>query len=394
MALYATLLAVAAILFMVPDLAAAGAAAGLIFLVSFALAHWTALLARRRAEASPGSFKTPFFPLVPVVGVVSCGGLAVFQAVTVPAAGAISGVWLGLGVILYFSLFASRAEVVDAFAEANDPKLVRLRGRTPVVLVPVANPESAVGLVEVADAIAPAEFGRVLLLTVMRKPDRPSAETPEKVRAAQQVLSEAVTAALWSGHSPEALMTIASDPWQEIQRITRTRACESVLLGLTKLDESKTLDQLENFLNSVDCDVAVLNAPVGWRLSDVRRVVVPVGGRGRQHELRARLLGSLARSASRELDFVQVVAESTSPSELDEAKKRLTRRAEEEFRQGARVEILLSDDPVKAVLDHAEAADLMVLGLPRVGGRTLFGEVAVRIARQARGATIMLSQAR
>jgi hypothetical protein len=37
---------------------------------------------------------------------------------------------------------------------------------------------------------------------------------------------------------------------------------------------------------------------------------------------------------------------------------------------------------------------LMVLGLPRLGGRTLFGEVAVRIARQAPGATIMLSQAR
>ncbi len=65
MALYATLLAVAAILFMVPDLAAAGGAAGLIFLVSFALAHWTSLLARRRMTGDKPTFKTPFFPSCP-----------------------------------------------------------------------------------------------------------------------------------------------------------------------------------------------------------------------------------------------------------------------------------------------------------------------------------------
>ena len=37
-------------------------------------------------------------------------------------------------------------------------------------------------------------------------------------------------------------------------------------------------------------------------------------------------------------------------------------------------------------------ADLLVLGLPRVDGKTLFGEFAMNVARRAGCATVMLSQ--
>jgi basic amino acid/polyamine antiporter, APA family len=392
MALYATLLAVAAILFMVPDLAAAGAAAGLIFLVSFGLAHWTAFLARRRGGAAPGAFKTPLFPLVPVLGIASCGALAIFQAVAVPAAGAISGVWLGLGVILYFAIFASRAEIVDAVAEAHDPHLVRLRGRTPVVLVPVANPENAAGLVDVASALAPPAVGRVVLLSVMRRPEVVGDVVPDALKAAQRVIGDAMTRALGSGHQPEALITIADAPWDEIMRLARSRQCECILLGLTKLSEAQTLDHLESLLNKVECDVAVLNAPRGFRLDRAKRVLVPVGGRGSQHELRARLLGSLGRTAPREITFMRVLEAETPTQELEDTKLRLRALAEEETRGHPQIEVVASPNPSATVLERASQNDLLVLGLPRVGGRKLFGEFAVKLAQGAPCATIMLSQ--
>jgi APA family basic amino acid/polyamine antiporter len=394
MALYATLLAVVAILFMVPDLAAAGAAAGLIFLVSFALAHWTAYLARKRGGSAPGAFRTPFYPLFPVLGMLACGALALFQAVTVPAAGAISAVWLGLGVILYFSLFASRARVVDAHAEARDPALLRLRGRVPVVLVPVANPDSAVGLVEVASALAPSEVGRVLLLSVVRLRPNGSDDVAPVLGSAQRVLGDAVTAALGAGHRPEALMTIAQDPWREIERVARSREVEGILLGLTKLGESQTLEHLERLLNRVDCDVAVLNAPKGFRLDEVENVLVPVGGRGSQQQLRARLLGSLGRTRPRKIRFLRALPKTTTVAQLEDARRGLTRIAEEEARGKSDVDVLATEDPVGAVLEQARDAELLVLGLPRLGGRALFGEVALRIAREAPCATVMLSQAR
>lgn len=392
MALFATLLAVVSILFMVPDLAAAGAAAGLIFLVSFALAHWTAYLARKRGGPSE-AFRAPLFPLVPVVGGVSCVALAAFQAVTVPAAGGVSAVWLGLGVLLYVAAFSTRAQVVDARAEARDPGLLRLRGRSPMVLVPVANPESAAGLVEVASALAPPQVGRVLLLSVM-KPSAPSDAPPPGLLRAQGVLTDAVTRALGRGHRPEALLTIAESPWDEIERVARWRQCEGILLGLTRLDESSTLHELERLLGQVDCDVAVLNAPPGFDLAEVERVLVPTGGGGRQHELRARLLGTLHRNTRRPIEYLRVLPTESTAAQIRDAERTLGRVAQDEAGARHTVSVLSSADPVQAVLGAAAGADLVVLGLPRVGGKALFGQFAVDVARRAPCATIMLSQGR
>ncbi len=391
LALFATLLAVAAILFMVPDLAAAGAATGLIFLVSFALAHWTAYLARRRGGATD-AFRAPWFPLFPVLGGIACVALAAFQAVTVPAAGAISAVWLGLGVLLYVAAFASRAEVLDARAEARDPALLKLRGRSPMVLVPVANPDSATGLVEVASALAPPEVGRVLLLSVMRRPTEVGDGPPESLVRSQSVLTEAIARALGRGHSPEALMTIADSPWREIERVAKVRQCECILLGLTRLDETRTLNELEHLLNGVDCDVAVLNAPLGFDLSAVRRVLVPAGGRGGQHELRARLLGSLRRSARRDIEFLRLLPAGASDEAVKDAERALLRLANDEAGGKPHVSVRSASDAVEAVVDAAQGADLLVLGLPRIDGRALFGDFAIKVASRAPCATIMLSQ--
>ena len=142
MAIYATALSMAFLLLMVADVSAAGAAASLIFLISFALVHWTNLLARRRTRTK-APFEVPWFPLVPVVGGLACTALAVYQIIDTPVAGGVIAVWFGLGAMLYYALFAGRAETVDAFKEAYDPRLALLRGRSPLVLVPVANPASA-----------------------------------------------------------------------------------------------------------------------------------------------------------------------------------------------------------------------------------------------------------
>jgi len=283
MALYATALALAATLLALPGVAAAGAAASLVFLVSFALAHWTAYLARKRSGGRRLPFRTPWFPAVPVVGGSACLGLALFQAVAVPAAGAIVAVWLGLGVLLYMSLFARQAERVDAFEQAADPDLVRLRGRSPLVLVPVANPDSAAALVAVAGALAPPEVGRVLLLSVLAPPEAP--EDPARAEAhvlqAQAVLGRALASSFSTGHLPEALLTVAPTPWAEIARVARTHHCESLVLGLQRLDvqaEEEGGGRLEGLLNEVDCDVGVVRAPPGWSLAEAGRVLVPVGG--------------------------------------------------------------------------------------------------------------------
>ncbi len=147
---------IAVITIAIGDVAAAGAASSLVFLVSFALAHWASILATRRSERRT-------FRALPLAGGVLCVGLAVFQAVAVPAAGSVVLLWLLLGIALYLTLFAPDARLVDVRAEARDPDLARLRGRSPLVLVPIANPASAASLVDLAATLRTPGVGRILL---------------------------------------------------------------------------------------------------------------------------------------------------------------------------------------------------------------------------------------
>jgi len=401
MAIYASVLALVVILLLVPDLAGAGAAASLIFLISFALAHWTGFLARRRARGKEGVFRTPWFPAVPVVGGVACASLAVFQAFAVPTAGGITLVWLALGVLLYFALFARRAAMVDAFAEAADPDLVRYRGRSPLVLVPVANPASAPALVAVARALAPPDVGRVLLLSVVRHggATADSEAIQRAVSLAQEVLQEALTRAMSEGQSPEALMTVAPAPWDAIVRVAESYKCESLLLGLHKLnggsaDEPGAIEgaPLERLLNEVDADVTILRAPPGWRLDEARRVLIPIGGKGQQDELRARLLGSLCRTAERELTFLQVLPRDAAEVAVQEARRTLARLATLESPTAPETVVVRSANVVQTIGELADERDLLLLGLPRMRGRKLLGELAIQVARRVRCATIMISR--
>ena len=378
------------LLLVVPDVAAAGAAASLIFLISFALTHWTSILARTRRQ-TPAPFQTPFFPLIPVVGGACCAGLALFQAVSVPTAGLISAVWLGLGGLLYWALLARRARVVDASAEALDPQLLQMRGRSPLVLVPVANPQNAAAMVAVAHALAPPGVGRVLLLSVVAAPDDgwQAGDSPRSLRDTQAVLREAVTASFAAGLSPEALMTIAPQPWPEIVRVSRLHRCESLLLGLSDVNSA----YLEELISSVACDVVVLHAPSGWHAAGVHRVLVPTRGLGAHDKFRARLLGSLCRTGEREVTFLQVLPERESALQCERAQRRLAQFADEEVPNRASALVVRHDKPIEEIARRAEHFDLVVLGLERIGkNRRRFGQLAPVLAQRIDCATVMISR--
>ena len=376
-----------------PDVAAAGAAASLIFLLTFALAHVINMLMRHRGDDARMAFRVPGYPAVPIVGALACIGLAIFQGLAVPAAGAITGAWLAFGVLLFLVLFGRRARVVDAAAEASDPNLLRLRGRSPLVLVPIANPENARSMVFVADALVPTRVGRVLLLSVVQSAADGTGDVSRRLANAQQVLQESLTASFSSGLVPEALVTIAPEPWTEIARVARRYGCQSMLLGLTHFAEAETTEHLESLADRVNCDMVIVRpSHTGWQVTEVRRVLVPVGGHGDYDALRARLVTSLHGAAQPEIIFMRVMPAKTPPSTVQRMQRALLRYALEEA-PVARAEIVLNDDVAAAISEHARAYDLVVLGLGRAGGGGhIFGQVPLRTARETSCTLIIISR--
>jgi amino acid transporter len=378
------MMAVTALLF--GNVAAAGAASSLIFLISFSMVHWTAALASSRSgETRP--------PIIPWVGGLLCLGLATFQAFIVPEAGSVIVVWLAIGAILYLTVFASGASLVDASAEARDPDLARLRGRSPLVLVPIANPARAASLVDVAATIRTPGTGRVLLLSVVQPQPAGAEDAPPALRDAEAVLGESLQRSFESSLVPETLFTIASDVAGEIARVADVQSCETILMGLPDITEPGTEAKFERLLAGLDMDVVIVRAPRRWRMDSATRVLVPLGGRRAHSRLRARLLASLSRSGERSLTFLHAVAPDTSPSERKQTERELMNLARDEAAGPYVVEVEATDNPVGAILGRAAEADLVVMGMERrARGQRPLGDLALAIAQQTDVPLVLISR--
>ncbi|NOZ85299.1 MAG: amino acid permease [Deltaproteobacteria bacterium] len=383
----------ALVLVAVPDVAAAGAMASLIFLASFALAHGIAYLARRRVGANR-AFLTPAFPLVPAVGGTACVALALFQALAVPAAGALAALWLSLGAVLFVTRIGARARVFDASSEAMDPQLVKLRGRSPLVLVPIANPANTETLVTMANALAPQAVARVLLLSVVRPPENwVSGEQPQQLTDAQSILGSALSTAFAVKSAPQALITIGEDPWKEIADVASSYRCESLLLGLGNLEEDLMTGPLEKLISEVETDVVILRAPGRWDPKSAENILVPSGGRRDQSPIRARLLGSICRSGKHEVTYLRVLTENQDAETEIRIKRELKKLARDEAPGISHVEVFHSQDLVAKITDRARASDLLILGLQRLGRRNkVFGERVLEIARRTDCPLMMISR--
>lgn len=395
-AVSASALTLVAILLMLPDLATAGAAASLIFLVTFSLVHVMAYLARTRGGGETDHFRTPWFPLVPAAGVLTCVALALFQAFEVPRAGEIIGLWLALGGLLYYAVFSSGAEAADAYFEGADPALAKLRGRSPLVLVPVSNPATAASMVRIAAALAPPKFGRVMLLSVLQRDAAVEAAIDPNATMVGKQISRGLAALFREGQEPETLITVADRPWPEITRVAREHGCASVLLGLPPLDErddgGPLAADLERLLAEIGRDVVIVRSAQEFQLDNVQRIVVAMGDALEHDALRTRLLGSLFRTAAREVQFVRVLPEGTPPQDLRALETKLLALAREETPgNSGTATVKVDDDVVRAVVEVADAADLLILGLSRHQGRRLIRETALRIATRTQAATILVS---
>ncbi len=285
--------------------------------------------------------------------------------------------------------------MADASSAAFDPELMTLRGRSPLVLVPVANPENAEAMITLADALVPAEIGRVLMQVVAVAPTtwHPDAD-PAPIEKSQAVLRELLRMSAKTGIRIEMLTTVAPQPMKEIARVAHLHRCESVLLGLSEISENNHGQHLESLLGTLDTNVVVLRSRKDWQLAGVRKILIPIAGRGGHEHLRARLLGSLLRMIQREVTFLRVVPEEMKPDEIRRAQRDLQRLANDEVRQRPHQTIVMQDaDALAAVAARAEESDLLILGVQRIGRRKkLFGDFTRQIAQRTSCPMIVISR--
>ena len=380
------------LILVLPNVAAAGAASSLIFLVTFALAHLVMILMRKRSFASSKTFRVPFFPVLPIIGMLACIGLALFQAVAVPAAGLISLAWLVAGATFFITFLIQRAKVIDASSEALDPDITRLRGLSPLVLLPISNPANAESMVFVANSLAPPVVGRVLLLSIVI-PSEDGDDLQKRLTNNRDAVHQALSASFDAKLRPDALTTIANEPWEEIARVVKVHQCRSVLLGLSSFSELQTTQNLEKLIKQVKCDVVVFRQPFsGWKIESAKKILIPVTGIGSHDSLRARVAGSLWRTFQPQFTFLQILPVNTTKRDLEKTEVALKRFSSRIIPDKSVVKIILSDDVKSELIQQTAEHDMVIMGLGKAGPkRKVFGELTLDMAEKTDTALIFIS---
>jgi basic amino acid/polyamine antiporter, APA family len=142
-------------------------AAGVIFLLLFTQVNLAVITIRRiYGDKLDYGFKTPFFPIIPIIGIFLILGLAVYLLVTQPLSWAITVVWVVIGFFVY-RMYTFRKEI-DHYAPivTAEGDLERKDYR---ILIPYT-PEDPDRLLKYAIRVAKENIGEINILRVITVP--------------------------------------------------------------------------------------------------------------------------------------------------------------------------------------------------------------------------------
>src|ERR671921_795439 len=144
-------------------------AAGVIFLLLFTQVNIAVITIRRiHGDRLQYGFKTPFFPIIPIIGIFLKSGLAIYLLITQPMSWLISVLWIVIGFAIY-RIYTFRKEIEHyAPIVTTEGDLARKHFR---ILIPYT-PENPDRLTKYAIRVAKENNGEINILRVITVPDQ------------------------------------------------------------------------------------------------------------------------------------------------------------------------------------------------------------------------------
>jgi basic amino acid/polyamine antiporter, APA family len=142
-------------------------AAGVIFLLLFTQVNIAVITIRRiHGDRLQYGFKTPFFPVIPIIGIFLKSGLAIYLLITQPLSWVVSVLWIAIGFAIY-RIYTFRKEIEHyAPIVTSEGDLARKHFR---ILIPYT-PENPDRLTKYAVRVAKENDGEINILRVITVP--------------------------------------------------------------------------------------------------------------------------------------------------------------------------------------------------------------------------------
>ncbi len=356
------------------------------------------------------SFKTPLYPVVPIIGLLGC--IFVMSLTSRPT------VMIGLGIVIatliwYVLFLRKHTNLVGASDQLLKEKVIKplvvkaeayaaaRRDAFPVIMLPLANPATHGALLKVGIALAKARQARLSLAHVVGVPVQTPLEAGrqafEKTRREQETLLDSATRQVAEqGIRARANALVAHDVPSALLNIADLEQPELILLGWRGDVRGKNVTGVVKAANR---SVLVLKDN---GLDGVKRILVPVG-RGPHAKLGLKLAGQLAEQWGAQITAMTVQVgqgHAQAKSDFDHESLDLfenlagdyVRHALRETGVTADVSVVINTDIAQAIIDTAQEHDLVIIGASEEWAvrQWLFGSLPDRVANGAEASVLMV----
>jgi len=346
-------------------------AADIMFLLLFLQVNVAVMSIRKKfGDRLRYGFLMPFFPVVPIIGIVTKLFLALFMFHYSPLAWYFALAWMGLGAALYYFYVRSQEQQED---EEQTPVVKEAKRASPEeetryrVLVAIANLRTLPALLRPAAAAARRHDGSVILLHVVTVPDQlPISAGRAYIRDSQPVTRRAQELAEQLDVPVDILVRVSHRPRRAIAQTAREEHPNLLIMGTrgTSWFPRRLLGRnIDPLMEHVRCDILVLR---GTDDHKPRRILIPIADSVQIQSV----LEFAATFGGRELQRVELLKVFSPKTNGDdheafstEAQEKIDKFIEKQSELSGKVRLQTetAPDPVPAILRAAAECDLMIL---------------------------------
>ncbi len=369
-------------------------AASIMFLLLFLQVNLAVLFLRLDRPELERGFKVPFFPILPILAILSNGFLAVqiFQFSAIAWYAAL--VWIVVGMLAYLGYF-SRVEEMEKPKEILHEEVLVSHDYS--VLVPVANHDQARILGQIGAVLAADQGGEVLALNVVRVPRQLDlAQGRLFLKEGREHLEEVIQQARAYEVPVHTIIRLGRNVAKAVRMTAHENASDLLVLGwpgYTNTSGKLFGSVIDPIVDNPPTDVVVTRYR-RWR--PLRKILVPVSG-GLNSRRAVKLAATMARAAKN--GPIDITVLHVLPLHASARARARGGRALADSVEGIefdRFELRMVEGPNEAdtILAQSEGYDLIVIGASEepLFKNFLVGRLPERIARAAEVTVMMVKR--
>jgi amino acid transporter/nucleotide-binding universal stress UspA family protein len=338
-------------------------AANIMFLLLFIQVQAALISLRKKRPELRRGFEVPFMPFVPILGILLQLGLAVFLFFYSPLAWLSAGVWIAIGLLVFYGYARKRDRAYTqlvAVQEAAERREYR-------ILACVGHLGRAEIILSAAASVARHYNGEMIVLSVLEVPDRDLlAQGIEQARKTREALDQLVGGLQILGIPVKVVVKISHRISYGITETALEEQCNLIIMGRARrvgLIERFAATIVDRVVRSTPAQVMVVTAE-SWP-HKIENVLFAYE-HGPHSKLSADLIEAFSADQPTKVRAVHVLPWTATTEESQQAAEAMTSELGAQNLLGER-KVVRSGDIVTGLLRESRHADLIVIGGTEAG---------------------------